>query len=166
MTLGFAAPTSRCLFQKTRVRKDFSLKKNTKAPEGAAIGGASGALAGGALGWLVGSGMITIAGLGPLAAAGPIIAALAAAGGAGAAGGLVGALAGLGVPEYEAKRYEGRIRRGGILMSVHCDNPEWAARATELLKHCGAEDIAKSGEAAADFAISDRPERRSVLAKN
>ena len=162
---GFRSADISLLVPENEGTKDFSLQKNTKAPEGAAIGGVSGALAGGALGWLIGSGIITITGLGALAAAGPIIAMLAAAGAAGTVGGLLGALAGSGMPEYEAKRYEGRIRRGGILMSVHCDNPEWATRATDLLKHCGAEGIAKSGEAAADFAVSDRPEPRSVLVR-
>ena len=112
---------------------------------------------GGALGWLVGIGALAIPGLGPFLAAGPIVGALAGVGAGGVVGGFVGALIGLGMPEYEAKRYEGQIRRGGILMSVHCDNPDWVKRAKEILKETGAEDIASAGEATADFATSDKP---------
>src|SRR5262244_4036466 len=100
--------------------KDFAHERNTKVPEGAAAGGASGALLGGALGWLAGIGSLAIPGLGPLIAAGPIMGALAGAGAGGAVGGLVGALVGMGIPEYEAKRYEGHVKNGGILLSVHC----------------------------------------------
>jgi hypothetical protein len=112
---------------------------------------------GGALGWLAGIGALAIPGVGPFIAAGPIVAALAGAGAGGAVGGLVGALVGMGIPEYEAKRYEGRIRSGGILMSVHCDNSEWIGRAKQILRETGAEDIGSAGEAAADFAASDKP---------
>jgi len=112
---------------------------------------------GGALGWLVGIGALAIPGLGPFLAAGPIVGALAGVGAGSMVGGLVGALIGLGMPEYEAKRYEGQIRRGGILMSVHCDKPDWVKRAKDILKETGAEDIASAGEAGADFATSDKP---------
>ena len=137
--------------------KEIATEKATKAPEGAAAGATSGALVGGILGWLVGIGTLAIPGVGPLLAAGPIVAALAGLGVGGAVGGFTGALIGVGIPEYEAKRYDGRIRKGGILLSVHCDDSEWAKRAREIMERTGAEDISATGEAAADFAKSDRP---------
>jgi hypothetical protein len=114
------------------------------------------------LGWLVGVGALSIPGLGPFVAAGPIVAALAGVGAGGAVGGATGALAGLGIPEYEARRYEGRIRKGGILLSVHCDDSHWVKRARELLARTGAEDIASAGEARADYARSDKPHPRAM----
>src|SRR5207302_5924251 len=102
--------------------KDFAHKKGTKAPEGATAGAGAGAVLGGALGWLAGIGTLAIPGVGPLVAAGPIMAALAGVGVGGTIGGITGMLIGMGIPEYEAKRYEGRIREGGILLSVHSDN--------------------------------------------
>src|ERR1700680_4409560 len=120
--------------------KDLAHEKNTKAPEGAATGGASGGVLGGALGWLAGIGVLAIPGLGPFIAAGPIMAALAGAGVGGAVGGVVGALVGMGIPEYEAKRYEGRVKGGGILLSVHCDDSEWTKKAKVILEETGAED--------------------------
>jgi hypothetical protein len=113
------------------------------------------------LGWLVGVGTIAIPGVGPFLAAGPIMAALAGAGVGGAAGGLAGALIGAGIPEYEAKRYEGRIRKGGILLSVHCDNSEWASKAKNILENTGADDVSSTSEASADFARSDKPMPRT-----
>jgi hypothetical protein len=115
---------------------------------------------GGVLGWLVGIGALAIPGLGPLIAAGPIVAALAGLGAVGAVGGIAGALIGMGVPEFEAKRYEGRVKSGGILLSVHCDNADWVKRAKNILRDTGAEDVAEAGEASADFAVSDRPASR------
>jgi hypothetical protein len=149
------------LFPDNAGTKDFAHEKNTKAPEGATTGAASGAVAGGVLGWLAGVGMLAIPGIGPLIAAGPIVAALAGAGALGAFGGIVGALAGMGIPEYEAKRYEGRVKHGGILLSVHCDDHAWVKRAEEILRSTGAEDISATGEAAADFARSDKPMPRT-----
>jgi len=140
--------------------KDFAHKKDTKAPEGATTGGLTGGVIGGALGWLAGIGALAIPGLGPFIAAGPIVGLLAGAGAGGAIGGVVGSLVGMGIPEYEAKRYEGRIKEGGILLSVHCDESEWVKRAERILEETGAEDIASSGEAAADYATSDRPGSR------
>ena len=105
---------------------------------------------GGGLGWLVGIGALAIPGVGPFIAAGPIMAALAGAGVGGAVGGLTGALIGMGIPEYEAKRYEGRVKDGGILLSVHSDNSEWTKKAKEILERTGAEDISSTGEAGAD----------------
>ncbi len=154
---GFRNTDISVLFPENEGTKDFAHEKGTKAPEGTAAGAGTGAVLGGALGWLVGIGALAIPGLGPFIAAGPIVGALAGVGAGGVVGGLVGALIGLGMPEYEAKRYEGQIRRGGILMSVHCDNPDWVKRAKDILKETGAEDIASAGEAGADFARSDKP---------
>jgi hypothetical protein len=137
--------------------KDFAHEHHTKAPEGTAAGATSGAVLGGVLGWLAGIGALAIPGVGPLLAAGPIVAALAGAGAVGMAGGIVGALVGLGIPEYEAKRYEGRVKNGGILLSVHCDSHDWIVKAKDILKHTGAEDIASASEASADFGKSDKP---------
>lgn len=137
--------------------KDLAHEKSTKAPEGASTGAGTGAAIGGILGWLVGIGAVAIPGLGPFIAAGPILAALAGMGAGGALGGITGALIGLGIPEYEAKRYEGRIRKGGILLSVHCDDSEWTKKAKLVLEETGADDISSTGEATADYAKSDRP---------
>lgn len=145
------------LFPDNRGTKDFAHEKNTKAPEGTAAGATSGMAVGGVLGWLAGIGALAIPGIGPFIAAGPIVGALAGAGAGGAVGGIVGALIGMGIPEYEAKRYEGRIRNGGILMSVHCDDSEWVRRAKQILTDTGAEDIGSAGEASADFARTDKP---------
>ena len=154
---GFRNTDISALFPDNVGTKDFAHEKNTKAPEGATTGATSGAVIGGVLGWLVGIGALAIPGIGPFIAAGPIVAALAGAGAVGVAGGIVGALVGMGIPEYEAKRYEGRVKHGSILLSVHCDDSHWVKRAEEVLKSTGAEDIASSGEAAADFATSDKP---------
>jgi hypothetical protein len=140
--------------------KDFAHEKNTKAPEGATTGAGTGALLGGGLGWLLGIGALAIPGLGPFIAAGPIMAALAGAGVGGAVGGLTGALIGMGIPEYEAKRYEGRVKDGGILLSVHSDASEWTKKAKEILERTGAQDISSTGEATADK--SDKPRVREV----
>ena len=137
--------------------KDLSMQKNTKGPEGAATGAVSGAVVGGALGWLVGIGALAIPGLGPFIAAGPIMAALAGMGAGGTVGGIGGALVGLGIPEYEAKRYEGRIHQGGILLSIHCDSSEWTARAKKMMEVTGAQDISSTSEAGADYATTERP---------
>jgi hypothetical protein len=125
---GFRNTDISVLFSENEGTKDFAFEKGTKALEGTAAGAGTGAVAGGVLGWLVGIGALAIPGLGPFLAAGPIVAALAGVGAGGMVAGLVGALIGLGMPEYEAKRYEGQIRRGGMLMSVHCDNPDWVKR--------------------------------------
>jgi len=158
---GFRGADISALFPDNAGTKDFAHEKNTKAPEGATTGATSGALIGGVLGWLVGVGAIAIPGIGPFIAAGPIVAALAGAGAVGAAGGIVGALVGFGIPEYEAKRYEGRVKHGSILLSVHCDDSSWVKRAEDVLRRTGAEDISSVGEARADFAVSDKPMPRS-----
>jgi Protein of unknown function (DUF3341) len=161
---GFRSTDVSVLLPENLGTKDFAHEKNTKAPEGATAGGVSGAVIGGALGWLAGIGMLAIPGIGPLLAAGPIVAALAGAGAGGAVGGITGALVGMGIPEYEAKRYEGRVKSGGILISVHSDNSDWTKRAKEILERTGAEDISSAGEASADFGKSDRPLPRSTAA--
>jgi hypothetical protein len=127
--------------------RDFAHQKHTKAPEGTTAGVAAGGTIGGTLGLLAGIGALAIPGVGPFIAAGPIMGALAGIGVGGAVGGLVGALVGMGIPEYEAKRYEGRVKEGGVLLSVHCDTSEEITRAKEILKRTGAEDIASAGEA-------------------
>ena len=128
--------------------KELATEKNTKAPEGAATGATTGGVIGGTLGLLAGIGALAIPGLGPFIAAGPIMGALGGLGVGAAAGGLVGALVGLGIPEYEAKRYEGRVKDGGILVSVHCDDSDWVGRAKEVLKQNGGDDISSAGEKA------------------
>jgi hypothetical protein len=159
---GFRNTDISVLFPQNVGSKDFGHEKGTKAPEGAATGAGSGAVLGGALGWLVGIGALAIPGLGLFVAAGPIMAALAGMGVGGAAGGITGALIGLGTPEYVAKRYEGRVRDGGILLSVHSDNLDWTRRAREILERTGAQDISSSAEASADYAKSDRPVGRTA----
>jgi hypothetical protein len=156
-TAGFRNTDISVLFPDNRGTKDFAHEKHTKAPEGTAAGATSGLVLGGTLGWLAGIGALAIPGIGPFIAAGPIVAALAGAGAGGALGGLVGALVGMGIPEYEAKRYEGRVRGGGILMSVHCDSSEWVARAKDIMRQTGADDIGSANEASADFASTDKP---------
>src|SRR3984957_14731799 len=147
---GFRSTDISVLFPENVGTKDFAHEKGTKAPEGAAAGGGTGVVLGGAMGWLLGVGALAIPGLGPLIAAGPIMAALAGAGVGGAVGGITGALIGMGIPEYEAKRYEGRVKDGGILLSVHCDSSEGTKRAQQVLEHTGAQDVASSGEVSSD----------------
>jgi hypothetical protein len=145
------------MFPDNEGTKDFAHEKNTKAPEGAATGAGSGAVIGGTLGWLAGIGALAIPGVGPLIAAGPIVAALAGAGVGGTVGGITGALVGMGIPEYEATRYEGRVKEGSILLSVHCDDSTWTKKAKEILERTGAEDVSSTGESSADFAKTDKP---------
>lgn len=147
---GFNSQDISVLFPEGSGSKDFAHEKGTKAPEGASAGAGTGAVLGGTLGWLVGIGTLAIPGLGPFIAAGPIMAALAGAGVGGAVGGVAGALIGMGIPEYEAKRYEGRVKDGGILLSVHCDNSDLKKRAKEILERTGAQDISATGEASSD----------------
>ena len=154
---GFRSADVSVLFPENPGSKDLAHEKHTKAPEGISTGAASGAVIGGALGWLAGIGALAIPGIGPFIAAGPIIGMLAGIGAGGAAGGMLGALIGMGIPEYEAKRYEGRIRKGGLLLSVHSDDSEWAKKAQLILEQTGAEDISKTSESKADFAQSTKP---------
>ena len=143
---GFTNNDISVLLADQQSSKEFAHEKNTKAPEGATTGATTGGAIGGTLGLLAGIGALAIPGVGPFIAAGPIMGALAGVGAGAAVGGLIGALVGLGIPEYEAKRYEGHIKDGGILLSVHCDTAEDIKRAKELLKTSGADDIASSGE--------------------
>ena len=154
---GFRKEDISVLMQNNAGTKDFAHEKDTKAPEGTTAGVIAGGAIGGAFGLVVGLGAIVVPGLGPLLAAGPIIGALTGVGSGGIVGGIIGALIGMGIPEYEAKRYEGHVKQGGILASVHCDNREWVAKAKDLLKQTGADDISATAEAKADFASSDRP---------
>ncbi len=158
---GFRGTDISVLLPENQGTKDLAHEKNTKAPEGAATGGVAGGIAGGMLGWLTGIGALAIPGVGPLIAAGPIVAALAGAGAVGTLGGLIGGMVGLGIPEYEAKRYEGRIREGGVLLSVHCDDTHWVKRAKNILEQSGAQDIGSASEKAGDFANADKPSLRT-----
>jgi hypothetical protein len=154
---GFRSTDISVLFPENEGTKDFAHEKGTKAPEGAATGAGTGAAVGATMGWLAGIGALAIPGLGPFIAAGPIMAALAGAGVGGAVGGLTGALIGMGIPEYEAKRYEGRVKNGGILLSVHSDSSEWTSRAKTILEQTGAQDISSASEAKGDVENTDRP---------
>ena len=151
MAAGFSNDDISVLLPDNEGTKDFAHDKSTKAPEGTTAGVTTGGIIGGTLGLLAGIGVLAIPGVGPFIAAGPIMSALAGLGVGGAVGGLIGALVGMGIPEYEAKRYEGHIKAGGILLSVHCDTSEQITRAKDLLKHTGAQDISSSSEARADL---------------
>lgn len=160
-TGGFRSTDISVLYPENVGNKDLACEKHTKAPEGASTGAASGAVVGGAVGWLIGAGVLALPEVGAIAGAGPLVAALAGAGALGTVGGIAGALAGLGVPEFEAKRYEGRVRKGGVLLSVHCDNHDWVRRAKEILIRTGAEQVSETREAAADFGATLRPVPRT-----
>jgi hypothetical protein len=162
---GFRNTDVSILFPENTGTKDLAVEKTTKAPEGTAAGAGSGAVVGGILGWLAGAGALVIPGLGLFVAAGPIMGLLSGIGVGGMLGGLTGALVGLGTPEFEAKRYEGRIRKGGILLSVHCDDSDWVKTAKTILDQTGAEDVSVTSEAKADFASSDRPKPRTIESK-
>jgi hypothetical protein len=143
---GFASDDISALLPDNRSSRQFAHEKNTKAPEGATTGAVTGGVVGGALGMLAGIGALAIPGVGPLIAAGPIMGTLAGAGAGGAVGTLIGALTGMGIPEYEAKRYEGQVKAGGVLVSVHCDSSDQVDRAEKILKGTGAEDVSSAGE--------------------
>lgn len=153
---GFPSSSISVLMPDSRGTREFAHEKHTKAPEGTATGATVGGVVGGTLGVLAGIGALAIPGIGPLIAAGPIIAGLAGVGAGGAVGGLVGALVGMGVPEFEAKRYEGRVKGGGTLLSIHCDTSEEIDRAKHLLEGAGATDVSSTSETAgADVADDD-----------
>jgi hypothetical protein len=162
---GFRSTDISILFPENSGTKDLAMEKSTKAPEGTAAGAGSGAVVGGILGWLAGIGALAIPGLGIFVAAGPILSVLSGIGAGGVLGGIIGALVGLTTPEYEAKRYEGRIRKGCILLSVHCDDSEWVKTARSILEQTGAEDVSATSEAKADFAASNRPRSRTIVSK-
>jgi|SRR5579875_795668 len=161
-TAGFRSTDIAALVPENQGSKDLALEKHTKAPEGFMTGAIIGGVIGGILGWLFGSGTIALSGLEPLVNAGTVVATLAGIGALGVLGGVIGGFRGLGAPEYQAKRYAGRKKTGGLLLSVHCDGPEWLKRAKETLKVTGAENIAAAREAGADYAESDKPLARTV----
>jgi hypothetical protein len=144
---GFSSDQISALFPDKQGSRDFAHEQNTKAPEGAAAGAGAGGALGGALGWLVGIGSLAIPGLGPFIAAGPILAALSGAAVGAAVGGLAGALIGMGIPEYEAKQYEGKVKGGNILISVHTEDSAQRDMAKEIFEKAGATDIRTTGEA-------------------
>jgi len=144
---GFSNNDISALLPDKRGTKDFAHEHNTKAPEGAAAGGVAGLGVGAAVGWLAGIGAIAIPGVGPLIAAGPIMAALSGAAVGTAAGGLLGALVGMGMPEFEAKRYDAKIRQGNILISVHTEDHKQRDLAKDIFKRMGADDISTGSEA-------------------
>lgn len=154
---GFLSSDVSMLFADTSGTRDFALEHATKAPEGTTTGGTTGFVIGGILGWLAGIGSLAIPGLGAFIAAGPIMAALSGAAVGTAVGGIVGALVGMGIPEFEARRYEAKIKEGNILISVHTENAEQVERAKDILKSNHAEDISTGGEAP----IHESPHGRS-----
>jgi len=158
---GFSNNDISVLFPDKTGTRDFAHEQHTKAPEGAATGAATGGVLGGVAGWLVGIGTLAIPGLGPFIAAGPIMAALAGAGVGAAAGGLTGALIGMGMPEYEAKLYEGKIKEGNILIAVHSENRDETKRAKDIFERAGAHDVSYAGEEDVDRDEDERT-RRSV----
>ena len=157
---GFSNSDVSVLMPDNQSSKEFAHEKNTKAPEGTTTGVAAGGTIGGTLGLLAGIGALAIPGVGPFIAAGPIMGALAGLGVGGAVGGLVGALVGMGIPEYEAKRYAGRIHDGGVLLSVHCESTADVERATRTLKQTGADDVSSTTEAAVR-SVSAATDRRN-----
>jgi hypothetical protein len=163
---GFPVTDISVLLPESLGGKDLGTEKATKAPEGAAAGAGSGAVLGGTLGLLAGIGALAIPGVGPLIAAGPIMATLAGIGVGGAVGGFAGALIGMGIPEYEAKRYEGRLQRGGILLSVHCDTSDGIDKAKEILDRTGAEEISSTKESSTGTAKPDQKFRRTSSGGN
>jgi len=146
-TAGFSSSEISVLMPDKSGTRDFAHEQNTKLPEGAATGGVAGMGAGAILGWLAGIGTLAIPGVGPFIAAGPIMAALGGAAVGGAAGGVIGALVGMGIPEYEAKLYDGKIRDGNVLISVHTDSSDEVKAAKEIYERAGAEDIKSTSEA-------------------
>lgn len=145
-TAGFSNNDISALFPDKASSRDFAHDKSTKAPEGAVAGAGTGGVIGGALGWIAGIGALAIPGVGPFIAAGPILAALSGAAVGAAVGGIAGALVGLGIPEIEAKRYEGKVKAGNILLSVHTENSAEIARAKDIFTKGGGQDICTTGE--------------------
>ena len=151
------------LFPDKETSRDFAHEKSTKAPEGAVAGAGAGGLVGGAFGWIVGIGALAIPGVGPFIAAGPILAALSGAAAGAAVGGITGGLIGLGIPEIEAKRYDGKIRKGNLLISVHTENSAQITMAKDIFTRAGAEDICTTGEASAPKDADHRPASQATL---
>ena len=163
---NFPSSSISVLLPDNRSTKEFAHEKHTKAPEGTTTGATVGGVVGGTLGVLVGVGALTIPGLGPFIAAGPLMAGLAGLGAGGAVGGLVGALVGMGIPEYEAKRYEGRVKNGGTLLSVHCDTSDQVTRAKHLLAGAEATDISSTSESASAKGSDDERDEATAIAKD
>jgi hypothetical protein len=159
---GFSGNDISVLFPDTQGTRDFAHEQHTKGPEGAVSGVVAGGVIGGALGWLVGIGSLAIPGVGPFIAAGPILAALSGVAAGSTVGGIVGVLIGMGIPEYEAKRYEGKIREGNILISVHAENSDEITRAKNIFKNAGAEDISYTGEESVKDDSRDKSYERSA----
>jgi hypothetical protein len=145
-TAGFTNSDISVLLPDKNATQDAGHEKHSKAPEGASTGAGTGMILGGALGWLAGIGALAIPGVGPFVAAGPIMAALSGAAIGGAAGGATGGLIGLGIPEYEAKLYEGKLRDGNLLLSVHTEDNDEARRVEEIYKAGDAKDVSRTGE--------------------
>jgi hypothetical protein len=156
------------LFADKGTSHDFAHEKHTKAPEGAVAGAGTGSVIGGALGWIAGIGALAIPGVGPFIAAGPIIGALSGVAVGAAIGGIAGGLIGLGIPEMEAKRYEGKVKAGNILISVHTENSEEITRAKDIFTKAGAQDICSAGEAStpADDKATERGSRPAMAGIN
>lgn len=159
---GFRPTDVAALVPENQGSKDLAHERHSKAPDVAFIGAIVGFIVGGILAWLIVSGTIAIRGTRPLTTAGPVIAVLAGIGALGVLGFIIGGFAGLGTPEYEARRYRGRIKTGGLLLSVHCDNGQWAKRARKTLKTTGADYISEAAEAGADYAATDKPLSRTA----
>jgi len=159
---GFRTTDTAALIPENQGSKDLAHERHNKAPEGLTVGAIIGVIVGGILGGLFGSGTIALPGLEPLVHAGTVMAVLAGIGALGVLGAIIGAIVGSAIPEYRARRYAGRTRAGGLLLSVHCDNQEWSKRARQTLKQTGAEGIATGREAGADYAKTDKPLARTV----
>jgi len=148
-TAGFGNNDISVLFPDKTGTRDFAHEQNTKMPEGAATGGIAGMGTGAILGWLAGIGSLAIPGVGPFIAAGPIMAALGGAAVVGAAGGIIGGLVGMGIPEFEAKQYDGKIRNGNVLISVHTESSDQVKNVKQIFENANAEDIKSTSEASA-----------------
>ncbi|MGH9452167.1 MAG: DUF3341 domain-containing protein, partial [Terriglobia bacterium] len=159
---GFRATDMAALVPENQGSKDLAHERHSKGPEGFMTGAIIGGIIGGVLGGLFGSGTLFFPAFQPLLNAGTVVAVLAGVGALGVLGCIIGGLAGLSAPEYETRRYQGRVKLGGLLVSVHCDSAQWAKRARQVLKQTGAEDIATATESSADYAESDKPLERTV----
>jgi uncharacterized membrane protein len=158
---GFSGDDLSVIFPDKSGTRDFAHEHNTKAPEGAVVGVTSGGVVGGTIGLLAGIGALAIPGLGPFIAAGPLMAALSGAAAGAAVGGVAGALIGLGIPELEAKKYEGKLKSGNILLAVHVDNSDEQKRAEEILKAQNAHDISATSESSVPGGDRTRESRDS-----
>ena len=162
-TANFSSNDISVLFPDKETNRDFAHEKNTKAPEGAVTGAGTGGALGGALGWLVGIGALAIPGVGPFIAAGPIMAALSGAAIGAAAGGVTGGLIGMGIPELEAKRYEGKLKEGNLLISVHTENSDEISRARDIFKEAGARDICTTGESSVPKPVNAKERKPGLV---